>query len=79
MPKKVLTGKIVSDKMQKTVVVAVDSVKKHRLYEKRLTRTKRYKARNEINAQLGNTVRIEEAKPYSKEVCWKVVEITAEK
>lgn len=79
MPKKVLTGKIVSDKMEKTVVVAVDTVKKHKLYEKRVTSTKRYKVRNETEAKLGDTVKIEETRPVSKEVSWKVLEIIEEK
>ena len=75
MPKKVFIGKIVSDKMQKTVVVAVDVPKRHPLYTKEVKNTQRFKARNEIGAQLGDTVHIEESRPYSKEVTWKVKEI----
>lgn len=79
MPKKLLKGKIVSDKMEKTVVVAVDIYQKHPIYEKTLKNTRRFKARNEIGALLGDTVLIEEHVPFSKEVTWIVKEVVEDK
>lgn len=73
---KVRFGTVVSDKMQKTVVVSVESVKHHRLYHKTLRRTKRYKAHDEHNqCRLGDRVRIVETRPLSKEKRWRVAEI----
>jgi len=73
---KVRFGVVVSDKMQKTVVVAVHSTKRHRLYNKTLRRTKRYKAHDEHNeCRLGDRVRIVETRPLSKEKRWRVAEI----
>jgi small subunit ribosomal protein S17 len=72
----VLQGKVVSDKMQKTIVVEVEYVKKHRLYKKALRRHARFKAHDEDNtAKTGDTVRIEECRPISKEKTWRLVEI----
>lgn len=74
--RKNMTGTVVSTKMQKTVVVAVESFKRHRLYKKTLRRTKRYKAHDETNAcVLGDIVRIVETRPLSKEKRWRVAEI----
>lgn len=74
--KKVLQGTVMSVKMQKTVVVAVDNFVRHRLYKKTLRRTKRYKAHDETNAcVLGDVVRIVETRPLSKEKRWRVAEI----
>jgi small subunit ribosomal protein S17 len=74
--KKVLQGIVVSTKMQKTVVVTVESSKRHPLYKKTLRRTKRYKAHDETNAcVLGDIVRIIETRPLSKEKRWRVAEI----
>ncbi len=73
---KVLVGVVVSDKMDKTVVVAVESAKRHRLYQKTLRHTKRYKAHDPNNVcKLGDTVRLVETRPLSKEKRWRVVEI----
>jgi small subunit ribosomal protein S17 len=73
---KVRFGTVISDKMQKTVVVAVESTKRHRLYNKTLRRTKHYKAHDEKNeCRLGDRVRIVETRPLSKEKHWRVVEI----
>jgi small subunit ribosomal protein S17 len=72
--KKQLTGKVVSDKMQKTVVVSVDRSKKHPKYHKRYTVTKRYKAHDENKeCRTGDTVIIEECTPISKDKKWTVV------
>ena len=74
MSSKIFKGKVVSTKMQKTVVVAVNMPKRHKLYDKVIKKTKRFKARDEIGVSLGDLVVIQETKPYSKEVTWKVVE-----
>jgi small subunit ribosomal protein S17 len=73
---KQLTGRIVSNKMDKTVVVAVDSVYRHPLYKHTIRTTKRYKAHDEQNAcREGDTVRIVESRPLSREKRWRVIEI----
>lgn len=69
-------GKVVSDKMDKTIVVEVEYLKKHPLYKKSIRRTSRFKAHDEANeSKVGDTVRIEESRPYSKEKTWRLVEI----
>ena len=74
--RKVRTGTVVSDKMQKTVVVAIDRRVPHPVYGKMVTRTKRVKAHDEENsAKTGDTVRIAETRPLSKDKRWRVVEI----
>ena len=74
MPKRVLTGVIVSDKTDKTVVVNVERKVKHPLYGKIIRRTKKYHAHDEGNEyREGETVRIEETAPISKLKTWKVV------
>jgi small subunit ribosomal protein S17 len=73
---KIRLGTVVSDKMQKTVVVEVERTKRHRLYNKTLKRTTRYKAHDERNeCRLGDVVRIIETRPLSKEKRWRVLEI----
>lgn len=73
---KVRFGTVVSDKMQKTVVVVVETTRRHRLYKKTLRRSKRYKAHDEHNeCRLGDQVRIVETRPLSKEKRWRVAEI----
>lgn len=74
MPKKKLKGIVVSNKMQKTVVVEVDTSRRHPMYNKMIKRSKKIKARDEIGVNEGTMVVIEESKPYSKKVSWKVVE-----
>lgn len=74
--RKVRTGKVVSDKMEKTVVVAIERRVKHPVYGKMMTRTKKLKAHDEENsAKLGDTVRIMETRPLSKDKRFRVVEI----
>jgi small subunit ribosomal protein S17 len=69
-------GRVVSDKMDKTVVVAVDYVRRHRLYHKRITRTSKFMAHDERNeCKPGDLVRIEETRPLSKNKRWIVREI----
>jgi small subunit ribosomal protein S17 len=74
--RKTLVGRVVSDKMNKTVVVRVETVKRHRLYGKIMRSYKRYKAHDEENAsRVGDRVRMEESRPLSREKRWRVVEI----
>lgn len=69
-------GRVVSDKMDKTVVVAVDYARRHPLYGKRMKRTHKFKAHDEDNeCRIGDTVRIEESRPISKDKRWVVREI----
>ena len=69
-------GRVVSNKMDKTVVVAVDYVRRHRLYHKRITRTSKFMAHDEQNkCQEGDLVRIEETRPMSKNKNWIVREV----
>jgi small subunit ribosomal protein S17 len=74
--RKLRTGIVVSDKMQKTVVVAIQRRVPHPVYGKMVTRTTRVKAHDEQNAaKTGDTVRITETRPLSKDKRWRVVEI----
>ncbi len=69
-------GKVVGDKMDKTVVVAVDTPKRHPLYKKTIRRVVKYYAHDEKKeSKIGDTVRIEETRPTSKLKRWRVVEI----
>lgn len=69
-------GRVVSNKMQKTIVVAVETLKKHRLYKKTYKVTRKFKAHDETNAaNIGDLVRIEETRPLSKDKRWRLVEI----
>ena len=69
-------GIVVSDKMDKTVVVTVTTKKMDRLYKKYVTRSKKYMAHDEKNdAHIGDTVRIVECRPLSKNKCWRLAEI----
>lgn len=69
-------GRVVSDKMDKSVVVAVDYVKRHPLYHKRITRTSKFMAHDENNnCRPGDIVRIEETRPLSKRKRWIVREV----
>jgi small subunit ribosomal protein S17 len=75
MPKRVLTGRIVSDKTNKTVVVSVERKVKHPLYGKIMRRSKKYHAHDEGNEyKQGETVRIEETAPISRLKTWKVID-----
>lgn len=75
MPKKVFTGTVVSDKMQKTAVVAVQRPKIHPLYKKRYYRTKRFKVDNTLGAKEGDRVKIVESRPLSREKRWRIIEV----
>lgn len=74
--RKIYTGQVVSDKMQKTIVVAIKTKKLDRLYKKYVSMTKKVKAHDEDNsAQIGDTVRVVESRPISKDKCWRLLEI----
>ena len=74
--RKVRVGKVVSNKMDKTVVVVIDRHIPHELYNKPMTSSKRFKAHDEENkCQVGDTVKIVETRPLSKDKRWRVVEI----
>ena len=74
--RKTRTGKVVSDKMDKTIVVAVEDHVKHPLYKKIVKRTYKLKAHDENNeCNIGDTVRIMETRPLSKTKRWRLVEI----
>lgn len=73
--RKTLTGTVVSDKMDKTVVVAVENYTQHPVYKKIIKRTKKYKAHDEENAcKVGDKVVIMETRPLSKEKRWRVLQ-----
>lgn len=74
--KKEFVGIVKSDKMDKTIVIAVETTTLHPLYKKYIRRTKKVKAHDEKNeAKNGDTVRVVECRPLSKEKCWRLVEI----
>ena len=74
--RKTRVGLVVSDKMEKTVVVSIERRVQHPVYGKMVRRTKRLKAHDEMNdAKTGDTVRIMETRPMSKDKRWRVVEI----
>ena len=74
--KREFVGVVVSDKMDKTVVVEVRTKKLHKLYKKYVSTSKKYKAHDEENtANIGDTVRIIECRPISKEKTWRLVEV----
>lgn len=74
--RKALVGIVVSDKMDKTLVVAVERHVAHRLYGRRMRRTKRYKVHDAANeAHLGDRVEMAECRPISKEKTWRLVRV----
>lgn len=78
--KRVLRGKVVSDKMEKTVVVLVERSKAHSIYRKNFTISKKYKAHNEENkAKMGDLVEITESRPLSATKRWVVTKVVATK
>ena len=69
-------GRVVSNKMNKTIVVVVETLKKHRIYKRTYKQTKRFQAHDEENiCQIGDLVRIEECRPLSKMKRWRLIEI----
>ena len=74
--KKEFFGTVKSDKMEKTIVVSIETLTLHPLYKKYIKRLKKVKAHDEKNeAKIGDLVRVIECRPISKEKCWKLVEI----
>jgi len=74
--RKILVGQVTSDKMDKTIVVRVDRLKRHALYGKVIRFHNKYKAHDENNtAKIGDLVKIIESKPISKEKRWALVEV----
>jgi small subunit ribosomal protein S17 len=74
MPKRILQGVVVSDKMEKTVVVSVERRVMHPIYKKFIRRSKKYHAHDENNVfKTGDSVKIRECRPLSKTKCWEVV------
>jgi small subunit ribosomal protein S17 len=73
--RKVRMGVVTSDKMEKTATVSLVRRFAHPVYGKQITRTKKVKARNELGAKQGDTVRIMETRPLAKTVNWRVTEI----
>jgi small subunit ribosomal protein S17 len=74
--RKTQTGVVVSDKMDKTVVVKVDRLVKHPVYNKYIKRSAKYKAHDDDNScKIGDRVIIVESRPLSKDKCWKVRQI----
>ena len=74
--RKVMIGKVVSDKMDKTVVVAVETSVKHKVYNKIVKRTYKLKAHDENNeCKVGDKVKVMETRPLSKDKRWRVVEV----
>ena len=74
--RKTLTGRVVSDKMDKTVVVAIEDSVKHKLYNKVVKRTVKVKAHDENNeCGVGDRIRIMETRPLSKDKRWRLTEI----
>ncbi len=76
MPRKIHTGKVVSDKMDKTVVVAVTRLVQHPVYRKTIKKVTRFKAHDEENScKVGDTVSLIESRPLSRDKRWKVLNI----
>lgn len=73
--KKTEIGQVVSNKMEKTVVVVVESKVKHPLYKKLIKKTRRFKAHDEVGAQVGRKVKISPSRKYSKDVHYTVLEV----
>ena len=74
--RKTRIGHVVSDKMDKTIVVAVETFVNHPIYNKRFKKTTKFKAHDELNqCHIGDTVKIMETRPLSKDKRWRLVEI----
>ena len=79
MPRRVLTGRVTSDKMDKTITVLVERRVIHPLYKKFIRRSKKYAAHDDTNiCKIGDTVRIEECRPISKRKTWLLLERNGE-
>jgi small subunit ribosomal protein S17 len=78
MSKKMFNGVVTSTKMNKTVVVTVETVKSHPLYDKKVKTSKKFMAHNEFEVSEGDLVTIQESKPYSKKVTFEVIKVIKE-
>lgn len=78
MSKKIFNGVVTSTKMNKTVVVTIETVKSHPLYDKKVKTSKKFLAHNELEVSEGDTVTIQESKPFSKRVSFEVVKVIKE-
>ena len=77
--KKEMIGRVVSDRMDKTVVVAVNQLRRHRLYQRMMRRTKKFMAHDETNnVHVGDLVKIQESRPISRHKHWRVVNVLEE-
>jgi small subunit ribosomal protein S17 len=76
--RRIKVGRVVSDKMDKTVVVSVERLRRHPIYKRVVRLSSKFKAHDEENeARVGDTVRIEESRPLSAEKRWRVIEVVA--
>ena len=76
--RKTKVGRVVSDKMDKTIVVSVERLTRHRLYKRVIRMTTKFSAHDELNlAKVGDTVLIEESRPLSRTKRWRLVEVTS--
>ena len=74
--RKIRVGRVVSDKMDKTIVVAVETFITHPLYKKQIRKTSKFKAHDENNeCKIGDVVKIMETRPLSKDKNWRLVEV----
>ena len=74
--KKILTGRVTSNKMDKTIVLEISQRQPHRLYKKYVTKTKKIKAHDEKNeCNINDLVKVIESRPLSKDKCWRLLEI----
>ena len=71
---KILTGKIISKKMDKTATVVVDRFVAHPVYGKRMRKTKKYHVHDETNSKIGDVIKFVPSKPYSKLKKWKIIQ-----
>jgi small subunit ribosomal protein S17 len=76
MPRKEIIGRVISDKMEKTIVVAVDEMTAHAKFGKIVRHTRKFKAHDELNASReGDRVRIRESRPMSRDKRWEMIEV----
>lgn len=72
---RVFSGKVISKKMPKTATVLVTRIIAHRIYKKRIKRTKKYQVHDELNVNIGDTVLFKDSRPVSKSKSWKIVKV----
>ncbi|MEO6058971.1 MAG: 30S ribosomal protein S17 [Candidatus Limnocylindria bacterium] len=76
--RRIKVGRVISDKMDKTVVVSIERLRRHPVYKRVVRLSSKFKAHDEENtAHVGDTVRIEESRPISRDKRWRVVEVVA--